>query len=375
MRRCYRCDTELGSTNRSEEHIILNACGGRLKSDNIICASCNSTFGQSFDAELARQTNDLANLLLIKRERGTPQEIIGKLPSTGEDYILQYGGEPMKSKPDVNLSKNGDRTEIKISARSETEFKAILKGLKRKFPMLDVDKLYQSAQRKSEYLEEPISISTSVGGEKSFKAIVKTAINFYVFKNGETEYIKHLIPYLDGSASLDIVWMHYPSIPLYVPNDDEVSHVIHIVGLSNQKILYAYVELFNAHIFLIKLSEEYQGKDMDELYVFDLISQKVLDRSINIRYDREFVNAAITNRDNFPFEQVQLRFSRCIGIAMARQTKKHHGDLTRKAIENSLEKHPDGIPITQEMIDEFINEFTKQVLPYIAHLNRTERTE
>src|ERR1035437_11025447 len=98
MAKCYKCDNEITTATETEEHIILNACGGRLKSKNLLCKTCNSQFGETFDKELASQTNDLANLLLVKRHRGEPQSIKGKLQSTGEDYYLLYGGNPMMTK-------------------------------------------------------------------------------------------------------------------------------------------------------------------------------------------------------------------------------------------------------------------------------------
>lgn len=39
----------------SEEHIIPNAIGGKLKSKELICKKCNSKLGHSMDKELAEQ--------------------------------------------------------------------------------------------------------------------------------------------------------------------------------------------------------------------------------------------------------------------------------------------------------------------------------
>ncbi|MBK8089045.1 MAG: hypothetical protein IPK31_14495 [Chitinophagaceae bacterium] len=115
--KCYICQVDITSTNETEEHIILNACGGRLKSKDLLCKNHNSLFGESFDSELAKQTNDLANLLLIKRHRGEPQAIKGKLESTGEDYYLQYGGKPVMTKPIINEDIDGQQIQLSITER------------------------------------------------------------------------------------------------------------------------------------------------------------------------------------------------------------------------------------------------------------------
>ena len=75
MSACWKCGVEIDSTNRSREHIILNAAGGRLKSRDLLCKSCNSSFGQSFDAVFAKELNFFANLLNITRDEGNPQTI------------------------------------------------------------------------------------------------------------------------------------------------------------------------------------------------------------------------------------------------------------------------------------------------------------
>jgi len=75
--KCYVCEVEITSENETEEHILLNAIGGKLKSKKLICKSCNSEFGSEIDDTLARQLNPIANLLDIKRDRGNPQNVKG----------------------------------------------------------------------------------------------------------------------------------------------------------------------------------------------------------------------------------------------------------------------------------------------------------
>lgn len=59
---CYVCGNILNEKNQTEEHIFLNAIGGNLKSKNLICRECNSSFGNDIDAALAGQFNAIANM-------------------------------------------------------------------------------------------------------------------------------------------------------------------------------------------------------------------------------------------------------------------------------------------------------------------------
>ena len=83
-----------------------------------------------------------------------------------------------------------------------------------------------------------------------------------------------------------------------------------------------------------------------------------------------------TNKDGEPFEKVQKRFERVLSIAMKRQSSNHNQELISRAINNSLGKHPEGIPITKEMIDELVKETMKEITPMILHqFKRRERNE
>lgn len=152
MAKCYICQIEITPDNESEEHIIPNACGGRLKSKKLLCKTHNSEFGNSFDNQLAKQTNLLTNLLLIKRDRGKPQPIKGKIQSTGEEYYLEPGGKPVMAKPKIEI----DDGQLSIAAKNEKEMKRILDGMKRNNPELDVEQALNEAKYQRKYFNEPV---------------------------------------------------------------------------------------------------------------------------------------------------------------------------------------------------------------------------
>lgn len=69
MSACYICGDVLNRRTSSKEHILINACGGRLKSFRLLCKVCNERTGADFDLELARQISPLAERFDIKRDR------------------------------------------------------------------------------------------------------------------------------------------------------------------------------------------------------------------------------------------------------------------------------------------------------------------
>lgn len=71
---CYNCGTTLNQKNRSAEHIIPNAIGGKKKAYNLLCSACNKHYGQTIDQVLANQLGPFGYLLNIPLDRGGHSE-------------------------------------------------------------------------------------------------------------------------------------------------------------------------------------------------------------------------------------------------------------------------------------------------------------
>jgi hypothetical protein len=362
--KCYVCDKEITPELETEEHILLNAAGGRLKSKDLICKDCNSEFGEKIDSELAKQLNNLSNMLMVKRHRGEPQPIIGDNAKTGEKYKLEVGGTPRMTKPIVDKKVDGDKTHISVTARSESELRSILKGIAKKNPKFDIEEAMKSAQWKTEYLDDPLHFQNVIGGKDVFRAICKCATNFYVFKQKESSQIKHLLPYIKGEEEKDIVWMHYQE-NIYELETNESSHLIHLVGNSEDKTLYCYVDYFNTYKYLVLLNDNYDGNNIKETYCFDLINICEQEKVVNIDYNRETLLDFFTNKDSKPFDKVKSAFDHSIALGLKRQDDFQRSELLERAIQSSLGKYPDGVPITEQMINETVEEIMKNIAPYL----------
>jgi hypothetical protein len=373
---CYKCEVQLTEENASEEHIILNACGGRLKSKSLLCKKCNSEFGDEFDRELAETTNDLANLLMIKRHNGEPQPIRTIHKPTGEKYNIEYGGSPVQSKTNFEITLDDDgKGRLSINAKNEKEFKKTLSGLKRKYPDLDADKILASAQKETFYLSEPLEINGHIGGEGAFKSITKTAVNYYLYNGGSREYIKDLLPYLEGKIEMAAAWMHYPVVDIYTSPQGEVSHVLKLVGNSEEGILYAYVELFNVHCFIVRLNESYTGADIDFDYIFNVHSYEVKAGQTNLKLTKMELNNLFVNKNSNPFDKVKERYARVIPIAYKIQDHNHINKIISKAVDKAFEAVPSGTVMTDEIMAAMREEVVGGIMSFIAHRRREREIE
>jgi len=361
---CYVCDIEITDENETDEHIIINAIGGRLKSKKLICKKCNSDFGEKIDSLLAKQLNNLSNMLMVKRHRGEAQPIIGKNQTTGEKYILDVGGKPRLYKPTIEKTVTGNKTEFSITARSEKELKDILKGIAKKNPHFNVDEAMKSAKWKTEEFDEPLHFQNTIGGTDVFRAICKSATNFFIYKNGSPEYIKDLIPYIKGEEEKDIVWMHYQD-DLYDLDKDECFHIIHLIGKPSERILYCYIEYFSTQKYIVLLNNNYDGEKIKETYFFDLTKIEPIERTLNMDFDRTTLLDLLENKDAKPFEKVKKSFDHSIRLGLKKQDDLQRGNILERAIQNSLGKYPDGVLITEEMMKETVDEIVKDMMPYL----------
>lgn len=361
---CYVCNTEITSTNETEEHIIINAAGGRLKSAKLICIKCNAEFGSDIDSELAKQINSVANMLMIKRHRGEPQPIEAERKSTGEKYIIDVSGKPKLSKPTIIQETNGDNKHISVTARDEKELRNILKGFARKNPHFDVEKAMQAAEHKEEYLNEGLHFQNQIGGDKVFRAVCKCAINYFIHGGGESSQIHHLIDYIKGKEKKTIVIQHYEE-NLYELTPEEDFHVLHLVGNAEDKTLYCYIDYFNVYKYLVLLNDNYTGADMSKTYCFDLIKVTPIVKKVNVSYDRTTLLDFFSNKDFNPFERIKKSFDHAIGLGLKLQDDLHRTELLERAIQNSLGKYPEGVMITEAMMTEAVVEVMKNITPYL----------
>lgn len=66
---CYMCGKPLESNQISDEHIILNGFGGRLRSKNLLCKECNSLLGEKSDSVLSESLYFFTDMLQVKKDR------------------------------------------------------------------------------------------------------------------------------------------------------------------------------------------------------------------------------------------------------------------------------------------------------------------
>ncbi|MGY3872587.1 HNH endonuclease [Aeromonas dhakensis] len=368
MSNCYICNTELAGRNVTEEHIILNACGGRLTSKDLICVKCNSTLGERYDATLASQLLFLSNSFNVKRHRKTVPNIVATDIKTGIAYNIRPGGYPELKVPRIKIENSDKEVTINVNAKDKKQLEQVLSGLQRKYPQIDTAMLESKIKKESVYLNDSLRISSSVGGDDTFRAVCKAAINFYIHSGGERLFIQHLLGYIIGNDEVDCVFNYPSDMVMGLLTEHEIAHLIHLRGCPQTRLLYCYIEYFSAHCFLTILNDDYTGAALNKTYSHNVVTDLEESKDIPLLIDRDEIPASC-ELDDATVCKIRERLIRANSISSILQNKKHFDDLINSATNEFFRMYPEGAILTEEIRDSLVTSIMKRLIPYyLRHL-------
>jgi hypothetical protein len=273
MVECYICDKTLEKSNLTVEHIILNAIGGKLKSNNLICQICADEIN-GIDGALTTGLKALGNLLNPDRDKRKNPPFRAKMTGTQEWVYLRPGEKPVQAQNEPlveNRLNDNENPHIHIRA-TPSQFKQVLENLKDDIDITqaNIDQIVRNIVPQERFIEADVTVTFD---DKCFRSVCKTAINYYIYNQGDPSFIKHLIPYIKNQSDGHYVWYYYPDNPIH---NQDIAHTLFINGNSKEEILYAYLELYNVFKLIVLLSDCYTGENIQESYCFDLISSKTI---------------------------------------------------------------------------------------------------
>lgn len=357
---CYICDEELTDTNNSDEHIILNSIGGHLHSKQLLCKKCNSKLGDTADAKLAEDLSFYTDMLKVKKVRNNPHKQI-MLDDEGHEVVVNEAGAKIElRRPYKNIDKEEglNNIRIQITARNKKELMGILNSIAREgtIHQEEADKLINKAVtiEHRPILHKQISIS-----QEAFPSIIKSAVNYYLYKTQDTPRIKHLIPYILGEKDAkEVLYLHHLKELPYDETKEEVTHMIHIEGCKDTALLYAMMEYYGIFIYIVVLDSDYHGDYINETYTYDTIEGCEINRSFSLPLTLEDLNVFREQPHDEYVKYLPYIKERCDRVMNIWQRRNDHEELL-KIIEKAFGKYPDGCIITQEMISEIVDEIMK----------------
>lgn len=363
MANCYVCGRILDENNRTEEHILLNAIGGHLSSDKIICRNCNSILGDDMDSELANQLNFVANMFNIRRDRGKPQPFDAVDKKNNKTYSILPGGKPNLKIPCIERNNN----HYTIEVRDKKQLARVLRELKRKHAEIDDETLIKECTIDKKYLDDGLSFDIKFGGPLAFRSLCKTAVNFYIHKGGSPKNIRHLIPYIKGDTDYNVVSFMYLNEPPILTNSSELLHSIILRGDEKEKILFAYIELFDFYKAIALLNDNYEDKNVEYRYFFDVLSRKEIIRDYKLPLTRKMLESYQKLPFEYSIKKLISQLKVVIEKSLKKQDREHLNELLKEAVENAQRKIAGRNMTNDEMADIFVQETMENLMPWVLH--------
>jgi stalled ribosome alternative rescue factor ArfA len=364
---CILCDCPITDANDSREHVFQNAIGGRLTTRGFLCRACNSSTGDAWDAELARQFNLLSLTFGISRQRGElPAQRINT--TAGEQLKLLPEGGFALDKPSYSETDTAAGRQIAISARDMNEARKMLEGAKRKYPQIDVEKLLAEVDPVTSYPKGLVHLPFQFGGHEAGRALVKSTLAFAhhvgidVVRDCATA-----LAYLKGGDAAPFGFFYTDD--LVTPRvAGQAFHCVAVAGDPASGLLLGYIEHFGFQRAVVCLSETYTGAAINRSHAIDPTTGLELDLKVRLSFTREEL-AEIYAYKHFPDDVREDALKAVLAPALLRQRQaeqeKVFGDAVRQVYERCGFK--DDERLTDEQQAQLIGRILERLQPYLLH--------
>ena len=363
---CALCGTSLTDENKSREHVFPNALGSRKTVRNFICVKCNSRTGSDWDDELVRQLRPLCTMLNVNRARGRNRQFVVETLSDRK-LAVNPDGSMTIAEPVFETRERGDRTEVKMRARTMGEMRRMVSGLKKKLPQVDVDEFMKRAERTQEYSREPYAVSLNVGGLLAGRSIVKSCLAMVYDAGLSIGDCKE--------AELFLLDEGGPCFGFYnerdlVKNRPESTffHCVHICGDAERGQLLAYVEYFGWLRFVACLSTNYEGIAFSHCYAVDPVSGKELDLDVELTLDAAEV-AEIFEQRKVDFSKAGRDLDVLVGAWREMDQDRARAHAIDDALKSACEECgiEEGDVLSDEQAAEFARAVSRRLEPFLVH--------
>jgi hypothetical protein len=373
--RCVRCDHRIDISSDSDEHVIPNSVGGRLKVRGFICRDCNSWAGETWDATLSQQLNFFCNFFGVVRERGTPppQPIE---TTAGEHLLMQPGGGFKMKNPIFQAVPTETGKQIQIKARDRGEAAVMLKGLARKYPnQVDVEAELAKATETYTYPDGVFFHTPDFGGVSGGRSVVKTATAFAFHCGVSVDQCDLAVRYLRDEAA-EAAFGYYYERDLVAGRPAGVPiHCVAVTGDPATGMLLGYVEYFGTQRVVVGLSQSYAGSPIARSYGLDPTTGETIPLQVDLPFSVADVQA-IYNYERTPADGMQRAYAEVVPTALKRHFDLEVAHVARRAAQYAFENC--GAKPGDELIPEQTAKLgalaTEHMMPFIQrHARRRQR--
>ncbi len=365
---CFLCGGPASGDDRSAEHIILAALGGRRRVSGFICRRCNSETGTTWDAALADGLEDMGRLLDISRERGpVPSKTVHT--SDGMPIKIHPGNQIELAHSYPTDFEDGNKRITRLTARSVVELREMVrKFIDRKGLPVDLETFMAGASSNERYLQEALPHEVGTGGIDGEKSLVKSALALMFDSGVDPNVAKVAKSYLTRDDAPSCIFSHYrtdlvaeriPGMPI---------NCVYVTGDPATGALLAYVEIFGFVRRVIRLSDDYDGKPFEHQYAIDPTDGK--EHQVTVRLDPTVLLEAENEPDPVWESQALAEALRhAIELALGKAERKTMQSLVETAVNSWRDEHgkQPGDELTAEQAASLSSYVAEACAPYALH--------
>ncbi|MGQ1622859.1 HNH endonuclease (plasmid) [Acinetobacter baumannii] len=335
MNNCALCNIPIIETNQTEEHVIPQAIGGRLKIKNFICRPCNSKFGHSWDCVLADQLAFFSTSLNIKREKKLPNYLVKTLE--GKEYLKQPNGDFLLVRPTDEIEKNLDGSlNIKIEAPNLKIAKDILKKVSKNNNLSNESQIYMLENLKHSItpMNQIIQGEINFGGEEAGRSLVKTALAMAFYMGIDLKQCDLATGYLLQNQEPCFGYFYSRNKDFIQNRSNDIPfHCVHIKANSELKRVFGYIEYFGAFRVVLSLASNYEGETKEKSYFIDPINNQEIDLKVEL----ETSDSEIKQIYNYEIYDLKV-YEEAIGRLLDKVVRKSKENNVINRINEAVEK-------------------------------------
>lgn len=256
---------QCGGISGTSEHVFPAAIGGLREDTRLLCEDCQSHFGNGLDGVLPRELRPFNTILGIKsRHRNVVRHAPVTDSVTGQQFLLDeelaiVSAQPVlreSSVDDAGLEQRhytfigdlGDIRDLDVTGFLERLREATGKAFK----------VVEPTTSRPVLMARPVSGDTSFGGNETFRAVARIALNFLGAEDPSLARAPGLEPLKrwirDGEATATFADFADPIDTHLLPqNSFELGHRVALGFCSETQAISARVTLFGVHEIAVKL--------------------------------------------------------------------------------------------------------------------------
>jgi hypothetical protein len=274
-------------------------------------------------------------------------------------------------KPVVTKTKTPNGHQISVQARTMAEARKILRGIQRKYPKTDVEKILADAVMEVTHTEEPIKTSFQFCGESAGRSIVKTAVAMACKMGINPQVCDFALLYLKNAAATPAyAEFHLRDLVANRPSNLLVNSVT-VSSNPIKNLLTAYIEYFGVTRVVVHLSQTYKGPRVHKTYAFDSVTGQAIHLNVDLDLSNEEYALSLANETRLDGSDVKA-FEYAMPIVFrfmhARQNEIMLNDWITEAFE-AMGVQPDG-ELAPEQIPAFSAYLANKITPHLMQINK-----